>query len=477
MRRLRLPQVGRFTGAVGLFLVLNAAVKLTWLLMDNLLQDQFGHAAYGQYASILQLTLLLTAVYDVASAVLLVQRLPQESAEGRRALMSTYVHLRALMTGAYLIVTLGALALLGHWRVAPHLSLALLLAAVAMNWLAFGRTIWQVEGQWARDAWTSVADKLLLLPLVGVLVWGSGDLERLGWGTLASGALALLLCWPWGRVAWLPFDRKLAEQVVRQSAPLMLMAALLALSEKLGIVAVERLVSPRAAGLYAGAHRWTSAGLMAIYLLQPWLLARYTAAGADEARRLLIRGTGLFAALTGWVAAAFVAYPDAVLVLLGRSTPDELATMRAHLSWQGPALWATGLLVSTGTYLTSRGRIGALNGMLAVVVSLYALGLVLVLPRAAATWASALLLGAWAAQGLGYVVLFTRSEGWGRWPWRAVGGIALGSAASAGAALSAATAGLTPAIGMVLAGLPALATAGLAFALSEPRRGEPKGAA
>ena len=172
-----------------------------------------------------------------------------------------------------------------------------------------------------------------------------------------------------------------------------------------------------------------------------------------------------------------MAYPDAVLALLGRSTPDELATMRTHLSWQGPALWATGLLVSTGTYLTSRSRIGALNGMLAIVVSLYALGLVLVLPRAAATWASALLLGAWAAQGLGYVVLYTRSEGWGRWPWRAVGGIALGSAASAGVALGAAEMNLGPVVGLALAGLPTVATAGLAFSLSEPRRGEPKRAA
>jgi len=472
-----LPRVGRFTGAVGLFLVLNAAIKLTWLLVDNLLQDQFGHAAYGQYASILQLTLLLTAVYDIASTVLLVRRLPQESAEGRRALLSTYLHLRLIMTGVYVAATFLALAALGQLTAAPELSLALLLAAVVLNWLGFGRVVWQIDGQWARDAWASVADKLLLLPLVALLVWGGGSLIPLGWATLCASVLALLLCWPWGRVARLPFDQNTTQQVVKQSFPLMLMTALLALSEKLGVVAVERLSSPQAAGLYAGAHRWTSAGLMAIYLLQPWLLARYSAASADEARRLLIRGTGLFAALTGWVAAAFVAYPDAVLVLLGRSTPDELATMRAHLNWQGPALWVAGLLVSTGTYLTSRGRIGSLNGMLAVVVSLYALGLLLLLPRATATWASVLLLGAWAAQGLGYVLLFTRSEGLGRWPWRAVVSIALGSGASAGVALGAAAMGFGPVIGMALAGLPALATAGLAFSLSEPRLGEPKASA
>jgi O-antigen/teichoic acid export membrane protein len=412
-----------FSGAVVQFIVLNAVVKGSWVLVENELQNRIGHVEYGRYAAALQLALLGTVVFDLAAGLYLTQQLGQhwEASSERRALLSSFIRMRLVLTGAYIVILAGAAAALGFAASSWQLMGVLILAGALLNWLALLRNILQAERRWGLDAWASVADKAALLALVPLLLASSLGALELALAVLASAGFAFVVFlalvwrqlpstrdWAFRQGARFRWAQILPADIIKGSLPFVTYALILSALERVGQIAVERLAGPEASGLFAAAFRWTSAALMGIYLLQPWFFARFSGASEPERTRLVIRGTALFGMGMALISVAFIGFPQIVLRLLSHSTEAELHTITQHLQWQSLALWITGCCVVMGTHEAATGNLRGLRTGLAVVLLAYIAALCAFVRPDTGQLGSVLLLLAWAAQAVVYTVLYLR---------------------------------------------------------------------
>ena len=310
-------RIKRFFGNISLAIVLNLLVKPGWVLVEGLVQDRIGHAAFGTFTALSSLTLILATLSDVGLTHYTVKRVAAEPAY-LATYFPTILPLRGLLNGVALALLLALGWLLGYGG--PQLGL-LALVGVALLLTQYGqflRGTLQAHQQFNTDAVLSVLEKVLLLGLVLALLPFGLSLGGYVWARLAAAAFTAALLyglmvrlfgrvryrWHWGR----------ARQVLGEALPFALITLLYGANERVDMVMLERLASPTEASYYAGAYRWVDAVMMYVWTIMPLFFARFAAAlhSRAEQRALLWFGQRVVT-LPLLLACAFVLFRGEVL--------------------------------------------------------------------------------------------------------------------------------------------------------------------
>jgi O-antigen/teichoic acid export membrane protein len=324
--------IKRFLGNISLAVVLNLLVKPGWVVVENLVQDRIGHAAFGTFTALSSLTIILATFSDVGLTHYTVKRVAAEPTY-LATYFPTILPLRSALNGVALAVLLGVGWLLGYHSAQIGLLAVIGSALLLTQYGQFLRGTLQANQHFNTDALLSVLEKVLLLALVLCLLPFGLSLSGYVWARLAAAAFTAAVLyglmvrlfgrvryrWHWGRT----------RQVLLETLPFALITLLYGANERVDMVMLERLASPTEASYYAGAYRWVDAVMMYVWTIMPLFFARFAAAlhSREEQRALLWFGQRVVT-LPLLLACAFVLFRGEVLFWqFTHSTEAEIGRM------------------------------------------------------------------------------------------------------------------------------------------------------
>ncbi len=256
----------RFFAKNLLFVIaLNALVKPLWIFaIDRTVQNRVGHASYGTFQALLNMSVIMQVVLDFGLNhynTQTISRAPEKFAERFPVLLG----LRLLLMGLYVCVVLGIgwaagyrggeLALLGGTLLIQALTILLLF--IRSNVAAFQR--------FRLDGILSIADRALMIVLCGALLWlpatgGRFRIEWFVWSQVACYTIAICFgFWLLWRITRVPirlsFHFEKVGEMLRGAAPFALLIFLMSIYMRADTTLIERLASKEEAGIYAAAYR------------------------------------------------------------------------------------------------------------------------------------------------------------------------------------------------------------------------------
>ena len=172
--------------------MLNLLVKPGWVFVENLVQNQLGHVAFGTFTALSSLTIILATFSDVGLTHYTVKRVAAEP-----AYLATYFPTILPLRASLNFLALGALLVLG-WVVGYQGAQLTLLAIIGSALLLtqygqFLRGTLQAHQRFNTDAVLSVLEKVLLLGLVLALLPSGLTLTGYVWMRFAAAAFAAVL--------------------------------------------------------------------------------------------------------------------------------------------------------------------------------------------------------------------------------------------------------------------------------------------
>ena len=365
--------------------LLNLLVKPGWVVVENLVQDQLGHATFGLITAMSSLAIIVAVVADLGLTHLSVQRLAAEP-RFMDEHFPTILPLRAWLNAAALVATLALGVMLGYRGTALVVLAAVALSLLLAQYGQFLRGTLQASQRFNTDAVLSVLEKALLLGLVLACLPIGLTLSRYVGARLVAAAFTAALLYGlmvrfFGRVRY-RFRWAQARHLLRESLPFAFIVVLYGINERVDMVMLERLASPKEAGYYAGAYRWADAVMMYVWTVLPLFFAKFAASSDDYGvqRNLLWFGQRVVT-VPLLLAVAFVLFRGELLFWQFKSsTPAEVARMAwcarilfinvlVHAFF---AIYAT-LLNSTG-FVRQVSRLVMLSVMLNVGLNLFTLG-------------------------------------------------------------------------------------------------------
>ncbi len=396
--------------------LLNLAVKPGWVVLENLVQDRLGHAAFGLVTALSALAVIVAALSDLGLTPYAVKRVAAE-ATFLADMFPTVLPLRGALGAAALAALLALGWAVGYRGPALGLLAAVGAALLLTQYGLFLRGTLQAHQRFNTDAVVSVLEKLLLLLLVLALLPIGLTLSNYVAARLAAAAFVVALLYGlltrfYGRIRY-RWQWPAAGRALRASLPFALMALLYGVNERIDMVMLERLHSPAEAGYYAGAYRWVDAVMMYAWTVLPLFFARFAAVPTDAGaqRELLWFGQRVLTLPLLFVV-AFVLFRGEVLFWqFGHSTPAELARMTVCLKILFLNVLIHAFFAIYSTLLTSTAHEKAVSWAVAVSIALnVGLNLIL-LPRYGAVAAACnTLLCAVLVSGT-YLVLVARRTG------------------------------------------------------------------
>ncbi|MRR20973.1 hypothetical protein EG827_12395, partial [bacterium] len=161
-------------------LTVSIMVKAFWVLgIDRTVQNVVGEAVFGSYFSLFSFSVLFTLLLDMGLSGFNNRAV---SADPTRVKLyfGNVLLLRLLLTAAYFIVTLSVAFALGYKKWQISMLLILMLNQVMASMILWLRSNISGMQYLLLDSLLSVAGRLIMILICGVLLWGgiAGDSFR-----------------------------------------------------------------------------------------------------------------------------------------------------------------------------------------------------------------------------------------------------------------------------------------------------------
>ncbi|MFN2337169.1 MAG: oligosaccharide flippase family protein, partial [Bacteroidales bacterium] len=285
----------KFLVNIAFLLTVSLLVKAFWVLgIDRTVQNTVGETAYGSYFSLFSFSVLFTLLLDMGLSGFNNRAV---SADPSRVKLwfGNVLLLRLLLTAAYFFVTITVALAMGYREGQLSMLLVLMLNQVMASMILWLRSNISGMQYLLLDSLLSVADRLVMIIICSVLLWGGLSEEpfRVMWFVGAQTAayfivmcLALVIVVRRGEVSKVRPDARVLKSIIITGLPYAAVVFAMTLYWRIDAVLIERLLpdGAREAGIYAQAFRLFDAFAMIPVMFGGLLLpimSRELAAGSD----------------------------------------------------------------------------------------------------------------------------------------------------------------------------------------------------
>jgi O-antigen/teichoic acid export membrane protein len=352
-------------------------VKPFWILgIDRTVQNMVGAADYGLYFAVFNFTFLFNIFLDFGITNFNNKNIAQNNHLLNKHFSAILV-LKFIMALAYFI-----LVMLFAWIVGYDHQQFYLLIFLAINQFLISLVLYlrsNVSGllMFKTDSLLSVLDRLLMILICSVLLWGGITHEtfRIEWfvyaqtlAYLLTAIIALIVVIRKASFRKLSWNRPFFILIVRQSFPFAILVLLMTFYNRLDSVMLERILpgvnGERQSGIYASAYRLLDATNMIAYLFSVLLLPIFSKMLKLKERieQMLKLSFTLLITLAVIVATGSFFYSFDIMQLLYREHVNESSRVFALLMFGFIPISTTYVF---GTLLTANGNLKALNIMAA----------------------------------------------------------------------------------------------------------------
>lgn len=249
-------------------MVVNLLVKPLWILMiDRTVQNRVGHAEYGTYQALVNLSLIFNIVLDFGLTYYNTKTI--SGAPGKlRTLFPAVLSARLLLAAIYGIIIISAGVLAGYNSREILLLSGILVIQSLNSLMLFLRSNVSALQKFRLDALLSVSDKLMMIVLCSVLLFVPAISVnfKIEWFVLAQITCyvlaAIISMWVLRKMASLSFKLSFNLQevssIIKKSLPYATLIFLTTVHMRTDTILVERLSgvdSKEYAGIYAAGYR------------------------------------------------------------------------------------------------------------------------------------------------------------------------------------------------------------------------------
>jgi len=278
----------KFLTNLSLLLFLNLLVKPFWIFgIDRTVQNLVGSGEYGWYSSLLNFTFLFNILLDFGITNFNNKNIAQNNHLLNKH-FSSIVIFKFLLASLYIIITLTVGFLWGYDSRQMFFLLILGFNQIMISLILYLRS--NISGilHFKTDSIISVLDRLLMILICGVLLWGGiTDRQfRIEWFIYAQTAayvitalVALIIVMKKAAFRKLQWNMVFFLMIIKQSYPFAVLVLLMTFYNRIDSVMLERMLpgtqGDEQAGIYASAYRLLDAINMIAYLFSVILLPMF----------------------------------------------------------------------------------------------------------------------------------------------------------------------------------------------------------
>jgi O-antigen/teichoic acid export membrane protein len=355
-----------------LFLIfINLLIKPFYLFgIERSVQNTLSGGDYGLYFALFNLTFLFQIVNDLG-----IQYYNNQHVAKYRHLLSKYfADMLLLKLGlglVFFLIVLVAGAAAGYRGVGYGLLALIAVNQMLNSFLQFLRSNISGLGLYRIDSLISVADKLALIVLLGIMLYGPSQgrgftITRFVLMQTLSWSVAIGFCWLVlrGRIQIKRFRFKpaLLVLILKQSYPFALAVFLMSAYNRLDGVMIERMLSDGKyqADIYASAYRLLEASNMIGFLFTGLLLPMFAQLYRDSEglRQLVNFSFKLIFSVSVALAASVWCYRAEIMEALYHRGSTYSGDIMGLLMWSFIATCGGYVF---GTLITASGRLGTIN--------------------------------------------------------------------------------------------------------------------
>lgn len=328
----------KFVLNIVFLLAVSILVKAFWVLgVDRSVQNVAGEEEYGFYFSLFSFSALFTLLLDLGIAGFNNRAVATDPGKVK-LYFSNIMIIRLVAASIYFIITLLAAWLLNYSG--RQISL---LFVLMINQIIASITMWlrsNVSGMqhFFLDSLLSVADRLIMIVLCSILLWGGIIAEpfRIEWFVYSQTVAYLLVMiisfivvMRIGHINRMDVDFKVMSEILKAGLPYAFVALFMTLYWRMDTVMLERLLpdGKMQAGAYAQSFRLFDAFSMIPVMFGSMLLpvfSREISSGHDL-RPIVSIASKMLIVPAGILVATLVIWPRELLDLLYKSPADQSA--------------------------------------------------------------------------------------------------------------------------------------------------------
>ena len=372
-----------FISNIFLIVLLNLLIKPFYIFgIDAQVQNQVASEEYGLYFSLLNFSFLFNIILDFGINNYNAKNIAQHPVTLLKYLGSL-IGLRLVLTTVYLITTLFLALVLGYSGLGLKLLLFLGLNQVLAAFTLYFRTNFAGLHKFKVDAFLSVLDRLLLIILCGIVLYGNiVDIEINIVNFVYAQTIcyfiaaltAFLLTLKLGR-SKIKIKRTISFVLLKKSSPYALLVLLMMLYTRTDAIMLERLLidGKQQAGIYAAGFRLLDAANIFPLLIAGILLPSFAKLikQKEDISNLTTTSFALLFSVSTIVATLCFFHAESIISLI---YTHDTSTSAAAFKW----IILNFIPISTtyvfGTLLSANGSLKALNLM---AISGFALNVIL----------------------------------------------------------------------------------------------------
>jgi O-antigen/teichoic acid export membrane protein len=349
-----------------ILLGLNLLVKPFYLLIvETEIQNRTGPDDFGIYFALINFSFIINIIPDLGITNWNIRRTSQQGYPGKLNFIKL-IKLRMVLAAIYVLVAL----IFGMFLHYSHNQLWFLLVLsfnqVMVSAILYLRSFLSGMQRFKSDSIVSVMDRLLLLILMSILLWGMPEqneyfqIEWLIYGQTISYAATLLIAAILVLKGSARTETKKTSpiytgEVIRESLPFAILIMLSMLGYRADSVMLERISGAGQAGIYAMAFRFFEAVNMISYLFAVLLLPMFSKLIAEKQSVAPLFQLGfkvLYSAIL-CVSVVSIFYNSEILHLFYESNTTEAAEV---FSWLMISALFFSLQYISGTLITASGK-------------------------------------------------------------------------------------------------------------------------
>ena len=378
-----------------LLVFLNLIIKPFWVLgIDMGVLNEVGPVEYGFYYTILNFAFIFQVMLDFGITNFNNRNIAQNN-HLLTKYFSSIIVLRFLFAIIYFLVIMLVAYLLDYSPRQFYLLSIIGFNQFLLSFILYLRSNFSALLLFRIDSFISVLDRLILILVCGVLLWGDVTTEpfRIEWFVYAQTAsysltalIALLLLLPKMNFQGLNWDKVFFYHIVKESFPFALLVFLMSIYGKIDSVLLERLLPETGnlqVGIYASAFRLLDvannmSGLLFAGLLLP-IFAKLIKEKKDLSKMVKLGFTPLFLLSSSVAIIAYFYGSDLMHLMYHQHTSETLQEYNSRIEQTTQVLQilmmvfiATSSTYIFGTLLTANGSLKILNSiaLVGVIISL-----------------------------------------------------------------------------------------------------------